>query len=796
MGVVGLRRRVGRFASVTLIGFALAACSASGGHASLQRTAGAFGESSDAVGRIELQVAEGHPRLTMVTREGDPAAGVAVAIVTQAPPRANLVLALLLEDRLTAAGIRVGRRVDRDAFFFTAHASDTELAPFFAAVARALAAKVTPADLTRAETRLRSLGPLPSEPAELTELNRCSSKLALADNQPTSLAVVEQARVKAFTSGRVSFAVVGPASAKTQAEQALLATPTWPDGATDAETWLPARTTSVGRSLSVARGVARISVAYPVSDPRAAAAAAERMGRPLSPLRAKLGRLRVPFSIVEVGGVTKPHGGCIFVTVTSRAVDSGADLAGATGLASAVVEAELANAGNESFDPSVASRQVLHATDPVDAATIASWWALASPAVGKVNPQAVATALLDADATDASVSAVRDAISKAALPSTASLAPKVRIETGQGELWVALADPCALEEEEPHQWGTASLVALAATLATNEIDGVTIEPLIDARGVGVFAHAAPRKGEVSTELAERVAGAAAGVLFGKPVTGDGIVEAQSIARTDLERRWGRETLGLVPLAAGLSPEHPSMLEPLGSFAQISRGDAERSARRWRSLGSSGLSLAVLGNVEERQGTLVGKTVGRWLTGPSEASCKHLAPGPRSGRTEVHGTGGGHSAWLMIGIPTDRSGSGRVARELLDGESAASLSRPALASVPGARARAWVTASGQLVVTVQAPDELIDASEKIMTELLGRLGRGEIVEPSLKAAAEAADDEERDRLSDPRERLRRLLFGGELALKSQKGPDLSQRFKAFAQKTLSDRRWIVVLAHPE
>jgi hypothetical protein len=773
-----------------VLGLTTACGGASGGGSRISEAP--FGKTAAATARIEARDADGRPRLTLVDRDGDPSPGLSVAVVTGAGGRVTLDLALVVEDRLQAAGVTVARRVDRDAFFMSTYLGTGDVR-FFELVRAALAAPIAEAELARAEAHVAALGPLPTEPAELAEVHRCVGRLAVRDERAPQLADVENARKAAFARRRAAFALVGPASVAEGAEKAWLASAAWPEGAS----FQPAPPTApaeVGRSVALGRGSARIEIALGVGDARQAAAAAEDIGRPSSPLRAKLSRLPVPFSLDEIGGVAQPQGGCLYITATSRSGDAGGDLPLAVAQAAGVAEAELAWAVSGPLDEGAATRQVTGATDAAQASTIAAWWSLSTPRDAKAP--VVAAALFDAEAADATLAAARDKLARP--PSPARIPSKVesRVEAGQGEMWIALGDACALVEEAPHLWGTASLVALSASLESPEIDGVSIEPMIDPHGVGIFAHARPRRGEAPEELADRVASAGAAALLGRPLTSDGLVEAQSRARAELERRWGHETVGLAPFAQALSPEHPVLVEPLGSFAEVSRADADRFVRRWRAFGSGGIELGVLANVNAAQAKRASEVVGRWLVGTGGAgSCQRSTPAPRPSRTEVHGSGTSHSAWVLFGAPVADPGLAETARVLLDGRTQASLSRAALASVPGATARAWVSDGGALVVTVQVSDELSDPAEKAMTALVAKLAKGDVPEATLRDAARAAEEDARRELADPRTRLRLLLSGGKLEAPVLGGADVVAKFKAFGASTLGADRWIVVVAHP-
>src|SRR4051812_23576465 len=64
-----------------------------------------FGHTQEGpVGRIERRTLDARPRLTLVSRDGDPTPAVVVAVATDLGPVLTTGLAAVVEARLTAAG--------------------------------------------------------------------------------------------------------------------------------------------------------------------------------------------------------------------------------------------------------------------------------------------------------------------------------------------------------------------------------------------------------------------------------------------------------------------------------------------------------------------------------------------------------------------------------------------------------------------------------------------------------------------------------------------------------------------
>jgi hypothetical protein len=444
------------------------------------------------------------PRLALLARDGDPAPALVAMVATDLGSAPTVALAAVVEARLLAAGLPVDTRADRNAFRVRLLGGAAQLSPkaFFAALQQAFRASIGPGtpEVAKASERLLALRRNPLPAPEAVPAADCAERLGVAPRQkvldpltPEGLAELESARARALTSARTALAVVGPAALCADAEKALNDTDGWPAGSAPVDPWPTADTTGAFVENDVAKGRARITVAARIAEPLAAAAAAERLGDPRGALRARLSALPLPFHVTEVLGVAHPRGGC--VSITAEADDAARDApVPASALAAAVTRSEIAAEIRTPADAATATRAIVAAADPREAAARAAWWTLSGAAQGQPDRWSTLLALAPDDHGELPAAARRfetDLTASVRASAATVVERRPAIEKGQGEVWVLLASPCGTAEEGPYDAGTSALAALAVTDHERRFTDVTIEPWITPEGVGVLAHAAP-----------------------------------------------------------------------------------------------------------------------------------------------------------------------------------------------------------------------------------------------------------------------------------------------------------------
>ncbi len=740
-------------------------------------------------GPIEVKHLDGRPRLTLVTREGDPSPAIAAVFATGAGSATTVALAAVVEVRLRAAGLDADVRADRDAFrarFLTdaAHAPAI-LAALASAMARPIAAGSP--EIALAAQRLQSLKRNPLDAPELAAASACTGALGIAPGEAipdlsteAGLAGLEGARRAVLHAGDVAIAAVGPAAFGAAITQALARSEGWPTSAAAPlpVPWPDADTAGVytlpavdPRAPGGVGPLERVTLAVLAGDPVAAAAAAERLGAPDSPLVARLRLLPEAWRVTQVAGVARARGGCVALTMeatqhgTGPMPEEGAALAAAT--ARREVAAEIFGARGASA--AVVATQILRAADPREAAARAAWWSLSS-----ADPAAPArwTAALgippvrDREGAEAAAGAPGDARFHAevvhALASSAGTENRAAIERGQGELWLLLASPCGVAEETAADAGRSALAVLAAVESRRLAEGVALEPWITPDGIGVLAHAPARdERETPNELARRVADAAARTLTAASPSPEAAAAARASALEAIERRLGPQGTAFAAFAAAISPGHPSWVDPFGLWSPVAGAGAEALRLRALALAQGPLRLAVIANADAAQAAAANDAVDRWLAPLASARTCHAGSpsAPRPGHHEAKLPSSAPLAQGLVGVPVPPPGApGRDLAEItaaaLEGMLTSALrDADATASarlVGGARAPA-------LVVDVRASDGGLASALDTVKALLLRLPTA-ATDADLARAAAAVTRREREARADPRRRLVDLWSG--------------------------------------
>ena len=774
------------------------------------------------VGRIEVRRIDARPRLTLVTRDGDPTPAIVAAVATDLGPVLTTALAAMVEARLIAAGFAVDTRVDASAFRVRlALADPARAAAFFTALAQAFARPIAPnsPELALASSRLLALKRNPFDAPEMLAVAGCTGALGVAPGDrgadPARSAddarALEIARAQALHAGRTAIAAVGPASFTAAVAAGLGESAGFPVGDAAPDAWPTGETTSAFTAPPVDHRGARLTLAVRVADPEAAVSAAERLGAADSPLVARLHALAQPWRVLDVSGVARPSGGCVSVTIEGAARPPGATIESVAAQAGALVRAEITAEISLAAGSSVSGRQILTAADPRDAAARAAWWSLAAASPG--SPDFWATVLsvpaastvpprVGAPPPPAEISAARF---QAAVAESLRAPPpiaerRVAIERGQGEVWVLLASPCGVAEEGLVDAGLGATAMIAAVEARRHDSAAQLEPWITTEGLGVLAHASFRDDrETPVELARRVGGAAARALAEPVLTTEIATVARATALDLLARAEGPEAGALATFAPAIAPDHPSWLEPLGLWSKVASSALEDVRLRQRALASGPLRVAVIANADAAQAQAAGDAVDRWFVpGPARRACAVAAPLPaRPGRYEGHLPPDAPLARAMSGAPIPAPGApdrdlAELARLALDGDRG--LLAGAFQQAAG-RASARILGGSRvpaLVIDVRAPTDGLAAAVAEVKLMLARLPQSATDADLDRAFAEQARLDQ-DGRADPHHRLVDLWTARSPVARGK--PSLAA-FRAFLGRALADTALVVVEARAE
>lgn len=772
--------------------------------------------------RIELRRFEARPRLTLVSRDGDPFPAVAVSVATDLGSIGSTALAAALEQRLEARGFDVESRADRDALHLTwSPRVEADVEAFIAALRESFEQPVVDggADLALARERLASLARNPLEAPALDAIAGCTGQLGVADaSRVPSLAggagaaQLEAWRRSALVTGRASLAAVGPAGFCQEVADELASEDAWPVGPEASARSAGEAFVGTATSDRLESGAAEVTVAVRVSDARRAVAAGERLGRAASPLSSKLPALLSPtWRVDEVVGVARASGGCVSVTVKTHDAGDGEEPAQRAADAALLLEREIAAETAALHEPTIASRQILGATDPREAATLAAWWALSTSsdtghAAPGQRPFAVVLTLPPdvTPPTEATPAAGSERFARALAAArrdaaTSALEHRAKVERGQSSMWLLLASPCGAAAEGDHDAGTTAIAALAAVQSAVPPRGVTLEPWITPDGVGVIARGTLEGNDTPEALARRVADTAAEVMVASPFTDAGLTKARAHALSHLERYAGPVGEALEAFAGRAQPTHPSWIVPFG-FRRAAASPRDALEDRWRELTSTPLRLAVIANADMAQATAAIAAAERWVPRARSACSVGPAPAADVGRLDKSLPSHGVRAQAIVGARVPAVG--RAEHELakltawvLQGPSGR-LQR-AIAAVPGARAEVRVLGgrrAAALAIDVRAPAGRVELATKAVHGALDALLRDGVPADERDRAWSAYVAHRDAELADPRERLARLWHGEGPGSALTQAPS-EAAWTSFLRESLAAGRRIEVLAEP-
>lgn len=717
----------------------------------------AFGSSENpALQQIEVRKVSDLPALAIVERAGDPTSAVVATVRTS--PEAAVGLSSVVATRLEAKGLHVQQRVQRRAFSIVLRGDP---APFFAAFKEALAVPIRPADTTRIERPTRDARP------EEKDVDECEGRVDTAATT-TDATTLDAARA-AIDVGAIAFGFVGTKDALEPATAAWSAAAPFPHADAPASApWPTAR--SVRVSAREDAGPPSVRVALFVSDPlRAVTSASALEGEGGDPLRSKLARTGA-LQVASVRGVSRAEGGCIAVSLSATgATESVTDDAIVSSVA--LVEESLRKATSTPAPADAALERVARARDPIDAAELAAWWTFAKPEGG--DAVAAIAATLPRNRAPEKLRAVLDRPAPAAVIEVDGV---LREEVGQGELWVLVGNPCAAAEEGPHQWGATALAARARALGVTGEDDVSVESFATTDGIGILAHAAIRAGESDDALAERVATAAAGALFGGPPLRDALGRAELGTIADLERVWGPRSFGLEAFARAFGPDHLSLVEPRGTVADVVRADYARAAGAWATLAAGPARVVTLANRSASQAAAVERSIGAWILPSQSRGCAKIdvAAFDRTPRELDVDLGG--RALARLGARVEPSIAIVLARLI-------ETRRPHVTTE---------STGGILVLGIDADAAGLGAEVDALVATLDAIAKGDVTDAELeRARIEARDDALRD-ASDPRTRLLALFARRSTPSSfSPIEPASASDFRAWAKMHAAADQWVVV-----
>ena len=742
--------------------------------------------------RIDVRSLQARPRLTLIGRSGDPSPSVVVALATGRGVLANTALAALVAERLARAGHHARGRGDGAGVRLTLAVGERPLAELLGAVASALSTPVAAdeAGLAAAARALKSLASAPLDAPALVPIARCTAQAAvLAKEARVSLEEsagaerVESWRQAGFSVERTSIAAVGTADHAQSVLDALESTAGWPQAPAAEEPPIE-ETHGAYLTTSLAPGRAALEVAMWTGDALAAVGASERLAGS-SALGARLAALLLPWRIEQTSATALPRGGCLRLRlVPDVGIDDQAKLALSAAEVLAEVRRELDRQLRLKTDPFVVTRDIIALGRAQDAAERAAWWTLTTPVQrssivvsalaasadqqSSEHPRPAAEGEVDGDSRLAAQ--YRKAVDAApAVAGQTTIAERRHaVEQGQGQIWVMVANPCALLHEGLWDAGTTALSALTvaaqARPSVRSPSAVTVDPWVSGSGAGLIAHSGLARGdETGDQLARRVGRAAGRAYAQLPRDEAALVDAK---RTVLAQLGGPLSSAFFDAAEHLTPNHPSWLAPWGSpsgQAAISFADVRS---RWAEILRGPARIAVLANVDERQAAIAAREVDHWLLPSARArKCSETArPEPPQIGQHVLSTSAGGPATVLVATLAGTSSADRSRARLfeaaLDGDDG--LLARALAGTSSSFRIRLVGGERQaaLVLALSMPAGQLASAKKAVLELLARLSAGGLGEAEHSRASRRATARRSSALAEPAARLESVWRGPE------------------------------------
>lgn len=782
----------------------------------------AFGPA--ARGRISVRADADRPRITTVSREGDPSGAVAAVVLTDGGSVPAVALGAVVRARLRKAGVKRAD-VSADRFGYRVHAligNETEARAFVESLRQALDQPVTrqSAGAKSVQAALEALRRRPLDASALDPVASCTGELGESHAVPsldpqtaTGAAQLESWRARFHGAQRIAIATVGPAKLGAAVETHLANGPAWPSVAPPADPWPDQNHVGAYALPGAASRAPRLTVAARVGHTFAVSDLAEHAFHADGPLARKL-EASTSWRLRRTTATVRPRGACLAITIERDPARKHADLATDAARMAAMIARDIqVEVGHAAADASVAGDRVLRASDPRRAASLAAWWSHAARL--EPGPTRFATALgvppQDANPKDADIDGPVEALQtklRAALPlaTKAWEQPVVdaasRIEAGQGELWLLLASPCGTSAESEADAGFSALAVAAASRAAHGTQDVRVEPWIAQDGIGVLAHAAPRPNETPAALAKRVATVAGEALLGPTPSHRHVTAARSTLLSLIEAPTGphAEPFGL--LAHALVPSHPAWLAPFGLRKAIVEGDPRSIELRLSALSDGPLRVAVLANEDAKQAEVAVRTVDRWVVhrGTEPRTCPPVAPAtqqPAEARDfTIQSVDRPPHALLGIAIrsPNERDSLMLdLLREALTGKQG--WMTTAFRSFEGP-VRVQVRTVGQghvraLVIELHCADELLDRAVQQARAVLARIRQGAATEAALLRSSRRVSRERLEARLDPRTRIASTWR----AEPSSAAVPTLPEWKAWLTRTLPDDRIVIVTVRP-
>ena len=570
--------------------------------------------SAGSTSRLE-QRWDAKPSLSLIERNGDPAAALAFAAKTRAGPVAIVTLASVVQKQLSTS---LGRyEIFRSSFGLTlvslvGSPEEAELAVRAVDFAFGSPVKVNQLDdITLDQVRTVLGSGLAASPRDVAfancsgELVADSRQLDILNNKAKLLDMVERARLEFHSWNNARFAFVGTRNIAIGVERAIGQMQPWAQLSSSRDDVAAVSESYSG--IAVKNGASRsLSIAWRVNSIARADRAALALIRKGSPLLAQVVALDTGWKIDTISAIARDIGACLRIDLSAGDTLPISPVNLAT--ISRIVTTESRVALEASPELVGQDFGVDSDNDPRLAARRVAWNSLSTPERSTRFSFRVHLSTLPTDGPISQLESILHESLSARAPINWDTTH--RLETGQGEQWVLLASPCGTSTESSDDAGSTAAWIRAIARHYSDHLGVQVEPWLIPDGVGFIAHCpAQSPTESPTAIAARLGNALGSIVATGSVSG---AELAAVREDALLRVGSTPRRAFWQLVNTLSSSRPSSFEPLGSFESICKlelANLRTSRLKWL---DGPLRLSTLLNRSENQLAPLSAALHRWL----------------------------------------------------------------------------------------------------------------------------------------------------------------------------------------
>lgn len=687
--------------------------------------------------RVRVIAEADRPTLQLVHRSGDPKGAVAGAIHVSSGSVGSLHLAAMLRARLAPDFPRLELRTHQGGVIVATEVDTPQLAAQFVESFRQAILRPVEREESENWQDLAFLTAATSRSGPPSPFGLCMGEIGAEGNEALTAALERRgpkeriARLEKYRkkigAAHIGLSALGDQELLDSVVQGHRAS--WPRAPQ-----LPARG-AAGRQLAVVMGggAAALRIGLWLTDAETALSAGRLLRDPQHSFPARLEALSSHFSLARTEVALQPGGACLGVTLLQDALAEEPPPLELAGLIALSLEELTATTTSPPAADSV-SRSLLAPSTAIEGAALAAWTAVAVPRQNEAPAQVIEYRLPEPKKTSpAELLSLVERVQEEW--KSQQIEAAVRLEQGQAELWMLLASPCGTAGEPSEQAGLRALTVASVAANFSGRDGVELAPFVAQDGIGVLAHAGPRRGESHAALARRVARSLGATLVGEALDGRSVAEL----RARQLQRLGSDP-GLSLLTEVLGGEHTSMLQPLGnegSVATLSTADVERTRG---DLSREPLRVAILANAGPEQATEATQALSAWLA-PGRSAGQRCTRGvaqpsaPGIWRIESISEATSPRAYVAAWAPGPAQ-LGHATAYLLN-EPGGLLDRALVQEGLVAHAEASFLGGsrfGALLVRVAAEEAQLEAAVAQTRALLARLGEGALDNEAIARAA--------------------------------------------------------------